>query len=247
MIETNFIIYVGILSTIFFVIYLVKKRDVKYPLTLLGKLIGMLTPKREERIDAVMQGYKFISTRPRVISSVLPLINVLMVGLILYFGIIGFVVIGSDSMAPTFEKGDLLVMQSVLIDPVAGDIIMFDAPGVAIPVVHRVYSIGGEGDWFRTKGDARPVDLWAIPKDDIKGQAVMIHGEPIVLRDVGIYFIEDPRQPHVFGTEFGFITSLVQTVQTSGLILFFLMIALYVLMTLKEFHSKAFSRYDGKG
>ena len=203
-----------------------------------GKLIGMFTPKREERVDAVMQKYKFISTRPRVISSVLPLITVLMVGLILYFNIVGFVVIGSDSMAPTFEKGDLVLMQSVLINPGAGDIIMFDAPGVAIPVVHRVYSVEDYG--IRTKGDARPVDLWVISEDDIRGQSVMIHGEPIVLRDVGVYFIEDPRQPHVFGTEFGFITSLIQTIQTSGLVLFFLMIALYIIMTLREFHTKSF-------
>jgi len=235
------IIWAGILAAVFCTLYMVKRRSSIYPFAILGKIADKFVERnREDKVDIIMRRYEGLSKRPRVVTSMLPLVIVVLLGIILYLNIIAFVAIGSGSMAPAFDKGDLVLMQNLFVDPKKGDIIKFETAYVVHPVVHRVYSV--EDSIYRTKGDANPrVDPWVVRRDDIQGQAILFNKKPIVIKDLGNYFIEDASIARIgkYGEEFGFVKTLVQSVQTAGLMLFVLMIALYLYMTLEEFRTKS--------
>jgi signal peptidase I len=81
------------------------------------------------------------------------------------------VAVFSDSMDPTFYKGDMIVVQGIE-DASVGDIIVFNVPDRAYPIIHRVNEITPDG--IRTKGDNNLyVDPWRISEDDIYGKAVI--------------------------------------------------------------------------
>jgi len=230
------------LAAIFCTLYMVKRRSSIYPFALLGKIADKFVERsREDRVNIIMRRYEELSKKPRIVTSVLPLIIVILLGIILYLNIIYFVAIGSGSMAPTFNKGDLVLMQNLFVNPQEGDIIKFETKYVVHPVVHRVYSV--EDGMYKTKGDANPrVDPWVVHRNDIEGQAILINEKPIVIENLGWYFIEDPANPIYvtkYGAEYGFVKSLVQTVKSTGLLLFIIMIALYLYMTLEEFKVKS--------
>jgi signal peptidase len=67
--------------------------------------------------------------------------------------------ISSGSMEPVYYEGDVVVIKKV--DPSelkVGDIIVFEAVGGGIPIVHRIEEIIEEDDalYFVTKGDNNP-------------------------------------------------------------------------------------------
>ncbi|MCD6591170.1 MAG: signal peptidase I [Candidatus Aenigmarchaeota archaeon] len=69
------------------------------------------------------------------------------------------VAVESNSMVPTFYKGDILIIHGVS-NPDSykeilhiGDIIVFSAPGRDVPIVHRIVQINPDGS-FQTMGDA---------------------------------------------------------------------------------------------
>ncbi|MFX1564259.1 MAG: signal peptidase I [Promethearchaeota archaeon] len=83
----------------------------------------------------------------------------------------------SGSMEPVFYRGDLVIVRAV--DPVTlevGDIIIFDAPFVDVPVVHRIIEIElvNETLRFTTKGDNNPsADMWSpITADKIIAKVI---------------------------------------------------------------------------
>jgi len=82
----------------------------------------------------------------------------------------------SDSMKPTINRYDLLIVRGV--DPwelEVGDIIVFNAPWSRYPVVHRIVRIEVEGGELRfyTKGDAVPMEDSGYRKaSDIYGKVV---------------------------------------------------------------------------
>jgi signal peptidase len=90
----------------------------------------------------------------------------------------------SDSMEPTFYKGDLVVVKGVETDDIqVGDIIVFHNPYRNIPVVHRVIKIQRTGSmtYFYTKGDNNRTNPHSdqtsgiappIPEDLVKGRVV---------------------------------------------------------------------------
>ena len=81
------------------------------------------------------------------------------------------VAVFSDSMDPTFYKGDMIIVQGV--DNVSvGDIIVFDVPDRSYPIIHRIHEITPDG--IRTKGDNNLyVDPWTISQNDIYGKAII--------------------------------------------------------------------------
>jgi signal peptidase len=92
----------------------------------------------------------------------------------------------SNSMEPTFHKGDLVIVKGVDPDEIkVGDIIVFENPWRGIPVVHRVIGIE-EVDgrrYFITKGDNRITNRFSdqqsgiappISEDLIKGRVVLV-------------------------------------------------------------------------
>jgi signal peptidase len=87
------------------------------------------------------------------------------------------VAVESDSMVPTFYKGDILVLQGVPADQLkVDDIIVFSPPNQEIPVVHRIIKINPDGS-FQTRGDANPGQIWyekSIKASQIHGKQIMI-------------------------------------------------------------------------
>jgi signal peptidase len=81
------------------------------------------------------------------------------------------VAVFSESMLPTFEKGDMIIVQGGTTIK-AGDIVVYDAPVYKYPIIHRVINVTDAG--VVTKGDnnASP-DPWVTPKDKIHGKAIM--------------------------------------------------------------------------
>ncbi|MEE9405812.1 MAG: signal peptidase I [Candidatus Aenigmarchaeota archaeon] len=87
------------------------------------------------------------------------------------------VAVESNSMIPTFYKGDLLVLQGVPPEQLAeGDIIVFIPEGSNRAIVHRIIAINGDGT-FQTKGDANANQL-PFEKRISTGQ---IHGKKVAI------------------------------------------------------------------
>jgi signal peptidase I len=81
------------------------------------------------------------------------------------------VAVFSQSMVPTFYKGDMIVVQGGN-DISVGDIIVFEAPSRMYPIIHRVVEINSDG--IKTKGDNNQYgDPWTISKSDIYGKAIL--------------------------------------------------------------------------
>lgn len=69
------------------------------------------------------------------------------------------VAVESNSMVPTFSRGDMLILQGLPGDEIRiDDIVVFIPPEKNIPIVHRIIGINEDGT-FQTKGDANPKQL----------------------------------------------------------------------------------------
>ena len=107
---------------------------------------------------------------------------------ILYFGIQGatFIILRTDSpmmavvsnsMYPTFERGDLIFVRGVdSPDEIKqGDIIVFQLKGDPETKVHRVVEIENNNGQvqFKTKGDHNPnIDPWDVSFEEVKGKVL---------------------------------------------------------------------------
>lgn len=95
------------------------------------------------------------------------------------------VAIFSESMVPTFQKGDMIFVQGTEggitgfltganenFELEEGDIIVFDAPFYKYPIIHRIKEI--EDGKIKTKGDNNAVsDPWETTKEKVHGKAVL--------------------------------------------------------------------------
>lgn len=184
-----------------------------------------------DRVDAKMRQYREATKQAGIISTMLPLIIIVIVAYLLCSQTIFFAVVGTGSMEPTLMTGDLVLIQDIHVVPQVGDILMFKTNTVPIPVVHRVVSVSERG--VKTKGDARGrADDWTVPEDQICGKVVVIGGNPVVIKSFGSYFIEDASDGGMYtkyGREYGFVKQLVQSIKSFGLIIFFLCILMYIL------------------
>jgi len=87
------------------------------------------------------------------------------------------VAVESNSMVPTFYRGDILLLMGMdTKDLKIGDIIVFSVPSHKIPVVHRIIKINDDGT-FQTKGDANAGQL-SFEKNITVEQ---IHGKEIFI------------------------------------------------------------------
>jgi signal peptidase len=87
--------------------------------------------------------------------------------------------VSSQSMRPTFDYGDIIVVRGEKAENVeVGDIIAFTVPPpfdrlAASPTVHRVVEKWVENDktYFKTKGDGNPsADSWKLPAENVVGE-----------------------------------------------------------------------------
>jgi signal peptidase len=87
------------------------------------------------------------------------------------------VAVESNSMVPTFSKGDILVLQGAPTSQISvGDIIVFSVKEQPTPIVHRIVAINNDGS-FKTKGDANSGSMsfeTHIDSSQIHGKSIMI-------------------------------------------------------------------------
>ncbi len=147
-----------------------------------------------------------------------------------------FAVVVSDSMYPTFHRGDMYLAQAIYINPKPGDIIMFRRPDVGLPVSHRVLRI--VGNLIYTGGDASGPDLIPIHRSDVIAQAVMIGGKPVVIPGLGKYFIlnaKEMRSIGPYGEEFLFYQNLIKTFKSYAIAIIIICLSAYVYLELESY------------
>ena len=160
------------------------------------------------------------------------LLITLIIAYILYNNLF-FVVVLSNSMLPTAEKGDMILMQNYNITPKVGDIVMFrhEKIGTDEIITHRVYSISERG--IQTKGDATRVDPWITPQRNIISKAVIVGNKPVVMKSVGYYFFDETPTTTYRG-EFGFFQTIMLKAKEMGLLIFTVCIVLFILLSVND-------------
>lgn len=124
-----------------------------------------------------MDSKEFTSTVAYVLAGIL-LAFFINAGMGLALGTdLPIVAVQSNSMVPTFYKGDLLILQGTPAEALAvNDIIVFSVDERATPIVHRIVKINDDGT-YQTKGDANtsqhPFET-RIHLDRIHGKAMFI-------------------------------------------------------------------------
>lgn len=147
--------------------------------------------------------------------------------------VIFFAAVASESMSPTFNKYDIILMQNINRNYKIGDIVIFENPDTAIPITHRIVGINSEG--YQTAGDATgKTDWWKLKKDNIIGKAILIGEKPIIINRVGRYFIAEDRGqtfgPFDYRTYFLFF----DTIKLYGYIIAVICILAYIALEIKR-------------
>lgn len=148
---------------------------------------GRITSSKRNRIYMEQfREHKQSRMSRNIAIQILPWLGVLALVFILGSQYFVFATVLSGSMVPTFEKGDLVLMQTLDLKVKVGDIVMFPMYGIKEPITHRVVSITEKGNII-TRGDANPsVDSsQGFPPDRVGGKAVLMGNVPIVLKGVG--------------------------------------------------------------
>lgn len=137
------------------------------------------------------------------------------------FKIIFFAAIISDSMKPEFQRGDLILTQTLFKQPQVGDIITFKAENVQIPITHRVLKVNYDN--IITKGDNNALpDDYNTKEKDIMAKAIVIDGTPLVLKGMGSFFILDFSKEgklYKFGDQFTFLQEMFSVIRTWGYVI----------------------------
>lgn len=93
----------------------------------------------------------------------------------------GTAVVLSNSMKPTFEKGDLLIVRKVETEPKIGDVVIYQ--GGKSLVVHRV--IAYDNGLVTTKGDANSAEDPVFTEDKVLAtMAFVVPGVGTVIRSI---------------------------------------------------------------
>jgi len=172
-------------------------------------------------------------SRPRYLVLFLPLVVFVILVILFLTHTVFFAIITSDSMNPTVKTGDLVLMHSTNFEIAEGDIIMFTVPSEKNLIIHRVERITEEGIY--TAGDATgSVDNWVVNPDDVKAKVTTLGDDPIVLKGVGWYFIDNPPSSAPFNGEMHFSSLMLITLKNIGLILFITAVALYLILTMRD-------------
>ncbi len=160
-------------------------------------------------------------------------IFIFMLGVVILFNfkLIMLTVVLSDSMFPEFKRGDMIVTQSLFVQPEVGDIITFNVKDKSFTISHRVIKVNGEV--IKTQGDnIRIPDNYRTTQKDIIAKAVQINGHPLVIKDIGALFITDYSKEGViykWGDRFTVLQQLSATIKAWGLILSTIAILAYII------------------
>lgn len=227
------------MAGLFYVFYLAAVKGSESPLRLYKRFDrGYREHSRNKKVKEKMAEYRTFSSvgAPSLLRSVLPFCLFIAVIIIILFKLVFFTAIVSNSMQPTFKKGDLVLMQKISTVPEEGDIIMFEQEDIMLPVTHRVIAVTDKGT--KTGGDARGVtDAWLVQNEAIVAKAVQIGGGPIVVEDIGNYFIletgemgYDPK----YGSEYTLMRNIFSMLHLYGYVVCVIAVMGYALLTLNE-------------
>ena len=191
---------------------------------------------RQKKVDGYVLRYKETLTRKpeTAIAVVIPLLITLIFALIVY-KFVFFAVPISNSMQPTFGRGDLILYQTYNATPEVGDIVMFKVVDQDKPITHRVYSIN-QGGLIQTKGDNGGIDPWNLRPQNVHAKAVTIKDKPIVIKYVGSYITGELQS----GNEnffFKALSAFFQKGRDTGLMIFSMCILLYLLASAYDISS----------
>lgn len=206
----------GIVLVLLAVFYLYKKRN--------RIIIGILASQYKPRCDGLKK-----DTRGRDwLLFIILLATVIFLGLKL----VTLMVIVSDSMKPEFQRGDMIITQSVFLKPEVGDIITFNVKNKNYAISHRVISINN--GVIITKGDNNPrKDDYNTRQENIIAKAIQFNNHPLVIKDLGALFIVDYSKQGVifkFGDRFTFMQKLSSTIKAWGLIITVFALLGYIIM-----------------
>ncbi|MCZ7402990.1 MAG: signal peptidase I [Candidatus Methanoperedens sp.] len=206
----------GIVLILLAVFYLYKKEN--------RIIIGLIASQRKPRRAELKQD----TTGKDWMLFVIVLAMVVILGLKL----VSPIVIVSDSMKPEFQRGDLIIVQSVFLKPEVGDIITFNVKTNINDISHRVISISNSA--IITKGDNNPrKDDYATTQKDIKAKAIQFNNHPLVIKTLGALFIIDYSKQGIiykFGDQFTFLQKLSATIKSWGIVITILSLLGYVMM-----------------
>ncbi len=220
------LIFSGISLAILFSIYIFTLRRAAKPhsdfrkKTLKKKIKKIITPDEKER------------------SPVAPAITIAIFLILLFLALnhkIFWVVVVSNSMSPTFERGDMVLMQSISMHPKKGDIVLFYNKEYNLPVTHRVLNV--KGDLIFTGGDSSGPDSTPSSVKSIVAKAITIGGRPIVIKNVGYYFILDAtkmRDIGPYGQEYLFYKNLINAFRNYALAIVIIGIVSYLYLEMRE-------------
>ncbi|HID20573.1 MAG TPA: signal peptidase I [Methanophagales archaeon] len=227
------------MAAIFYILYLTAVKGFESPLRLYHRFKARYSEhSQNKRVKEKMKEYRTFSGvgSRSFLRSAVPFSLFILVILILLFKLVFFTAIVSNSMQPTFKRGDLVLMQKIAPMPEEGDIIMFERREVMLPITHRVIAVTDEG--VKTKGDARgTADPWIVQEEAIMAKAVQLEEEPIVVKDVGNYFILDTGKMGYnpkYGSEYLFVKNIFLMLRLYGYVVCIVSIMGYLILTLVE-------------
>lgn len=150
------------ITIVYYIFYLVVVKGFAPPVQVFNYFKDRyMKHSRNTRVKEKMKEYETICGmhKPSVLGSTIVFSILVLIISVLLFKLVFFAVVTTGSMSPTMERGDLVLMQRVHIEPVEGDILMLERKESMIPITHRVFAVTDEG--VRTKGDAYgTVDPW---------------------------------------------------------------------------------------
>lgn len=235
----KFITFHIILFALVLAFFYDRRQGYRISIEILGSLAQQFQKRSHEgKLNATMTMYREHARKVRLRSVLLPTALVLFAVYILSSHLLFFAIITSDSMDPTFKKGDLVLMQDVLVQPKVGDIIIFPDPqnyriaSQPLTITHRIESISADG--IKTKGDNNPyVDSWSVSRKMILGKAIVLYRQPLVLKDLGKYFLLD-FSAQQYNQEFLAISKTIQNMRALGIMIFFICLALYLILSVRD-------------
>ncbi len=235
----KFITFHIILFALVLAFFYDRRQGYRRSIGILGSLARQFQRRsHESKVNATMTMYREHSRKIRLRSVLLPTALVLFAVYILSSHLLFFAIVTSSSMEPTFKKGDLVLMQDILVQPKVGDIIIFPDPqnsrvaSQPLTITHRIESISADG--IKTKGDNNPyVDSWSVSGKMILGKAIVLYQQPLVLEDVGKYFLLDFSGQR-YNQEFIAISKTIQNMRALGIMIFFICLALYLILSVRD-------------
>jgi signal peptidase len=235
----KFIIWHILLFSIALAIFLDRRQGFKKTIEIAGYIAQKYKKSNKEgKINATMNAYHEHAQKPKLQKMLMPIAITLFIAYILSAHLLFFAIVTSGSMQPTFKKGDLVFMQDILIQPKVGDIIIFPDPeknvvsNKPVTVTHRIIEM--KGDTIRTKGDNNPnPDTWKVNKKDVMGKAFVIGSNPVVLKDLGKYFLLDFRTDQ-YTEEYLAIARTIQNMRSLGLMIFFGCLVMYLFLSIRD-------------